>query len=647
MWQLLRRVLELGIDASVSEFDAQRIRTLNVGVSMAIAVAVLSLPVTAATSGAQTIPGTLLFLAVTSLVVWLQARGRAYQAALSITALGISLVSLQAYYLGPDFGVHFWLLALIPFPFLFFPRNSTHTPTLLGALIVGLFFAFALRDQAAQGYSNESLATQALTATLILGISFTMRRLLIRAERTREDHRLRVEHQAEQLRERQHQLEIALEDAGGARRALDRRVAERTAELQRAHDRLSRELEERTRMEQERRMLEAELQHAQRLESIGQLAGRVAHDFNNLLTVIGGNLDLVLEGHGSMTETQRTWLREAQAATDRGVSVTGQLLAYSRKQAVVLQSLEPRAAIEGVRQMIERAAGEKIRLEIEVADPVGKVRAGRGQLEQVLMNLVLNACDAMPGGGTLRIEVEEVASAPRSGSSQQVAERPHVVWRVSDTGRGMDEETRSRVFEPFFTTKSWGKGTGLGLSVVHGIVTQHQGRLEVESRPGKGACFSIYLPVAQAEPAGASHATAPGAPKSSQGETILVVEDERAVRRFTSSLLERLGYHVLAAESGEQALVVADKHPGPIDLLLTDVVMSGLQGPELATQLLELYPKTRVLFVSGYTDPERFVDLGLNEQRSFLQKPFSIHVLERRIRDLLDGTNPAPGEGAD
>ena len=632
---LIRRLLALGIDETKSEFDAQRIRTLNAGVLMIIAVALLSFPVMVLSDRSQTVPGTALFLSLISLVVWLQATGRAYAAALSLTGVGLFAIGVQSYYLGRDFGVHFWLLALILFPFLFFPRSSQYSPAALGLLITMTFVGFAVREQGALDTTDDSLLTQILAVTVVLGLSITMRRLLLRAEQAHEDYQLRVERQARQLRERQGQLEAALEDAEDTRRALDLRVAERTLDLQTAHDRLTRELRERNRMEEERRVLESELQHSQRLESVGQLAGGVAHDFNNLLTVIGGNVELVLDSPGSMTETQLAWLAEVQAATERAASVTGQLLAYSRKQAVVLHTLEVHSVVENVRSMIERAAGEEIRVEIESSPSAGKVRAGHGQIEQVLMNLALNACDAMPNGGTLRIEVELVPMLPDSASLGPSTRRPYVVLRVSDTGDGMDEATRGRVFEPFFTTKMPGKGTGLGLSVVHGIVTQHQGGLEVQSSPGKGTCFSVYLPVAEEEGPISAQGALPSMQERSGGETILVVEDEPAVRRITSGLLKNKGYNVLIAESGEEALEVAGNHSGSIDLLLTDVVMPGLQGPELASSLLRLHPGASVLFVSGYTDPERFVDLNLGDRRRFLQKPFSREALEQSVRSLL------------
>lgn len=638
MQRLISKALENGIDETVGEFDGQRMRTLNAGVLMITVVALLSLPAMTVVGRAETVPGTMLFLALIGLVVWLQAHRRPMAAALVLTAVGLTVLGLQSYALRRDFGVHFWLLALILFPLLFFPKSSKRIPLLLGSLITVSFAGFAIREQPVADYTDESLATQILAAAVILALSVTMRRQMVRAEQAYEDHQTQLENQADDLRKHQEQLETALAAGDEARRVLDRRVDERTADLQSAHDRLSLELRERSRVEGERRVLEAELHHAQRMESIGQLAGGVAHDFNNLLTVIGGNIDLALEAQGPMTESQRSWLGEAQGATERAATVTGQLLAYSRKQAVVLENFEPDRVIHGVRRMIERAAGEPIRVEIEVSNSIGLVRTGKGQLEQVLMNLALNACDAMPHGGVLRIEATQVASAPESAAALEKTDRPHLAIHVRDTGTGMDDATQRRVFDPFFTTKASGKGTGLGLSVTHGIVTGHDGFLRVESSLGQGSTFSVYLPIVAAEVPVGAPAAGSTARASAKGETILVVEDEPAVRRFTSALLERLGYQVLTCETGEQALQVAEEYSGPIDLLLTDVVMPGVQGPELAAGLLELRPETYVLFVSGYAEPERLLDLSLTETRAFLQKPFSMDTLAQQVRVLLDRT---------
>ena len=432
-------------------------------------------------------------------------------------------------------------------------------------------------------------------------------------------------------------LQNLLAETESARRELDLRVAERTHELQGAYDDLRVQVEGGARLEAERRSLEDELHHAQRLESVGQLAGGIAHDFNNLLTVIGGNIDLVLELAETLDDAYRACLEDARGAAERAAELTTELLAYSRKQPVVLATLQPVEIIQGMRSMIEQAATENIDLEIALGPIQSSVRAGRGQIEQVVMNLVLNACDAMPGGGKLKLELDEVDQCPIAPPSVGPA-RPFVRLRVSDTGCGMDEKTQEKVFEPFFTTKDLGKGTGLGLSVVHGIVKQHEGHLALESTPGKGSTFSVFLPGATE---GETH-EAPGPSLRLHDSTapvpaltILLVEDEAAVLRFTKMLLEQLGHRVLTAESGTAALGVAGNFEGEIHLLLTDVLMPGIKGAELAGKLKLVRPATRVLYVSGYTDPKAVEDLNLQADMAFLQKPFTLQNLGAKIRELM------------
>ena len=436
----------------------------------------------------------------------------------------------------------------------------------------------------------------------------------------------------DQVREKD--LERALSQGEMVRRELDQRVEERTRELQVAYDRLTDQMEERAQLEGQRRELESELHHAQRLESVGQLAGGVAHDFNNLLTVIGGNIDLVVRNSETLGGRQQVWLDEARKATERAAEVTSELLAYSRKQPVVFEPIDPRVVVGGVRKMIERAAGENVVLELDLNQTRGCILGGKGQIEQVVLNLVLNACDAMPLGGKLRIVLDEVSHF--SGLGQESAGAgPYIRLRFIDNGIGMQAEVREKIFEPFFTTKETGKGTGLGLSVVHGIVSQHGGFVDVKSSPSTGTTISVYLPsvMEEARPESIEEASPVDSPAS--GETILVVEDEEAVRQFTETLLVELGYRVLTAENGEHALRVSQEYGGKIDLLLSDVVMPGIQGPQLARELLVMRPGMPILYVSGYTDPKILADLHLEERMSFLQKPFTRDALQEKIRDLL------------
>jgi len=436
----------------------------------------------------------------------------------------------------------------------------------------------------------------------------------------------------DQVREKD--LEKALSQGEMVRQELDQRVEERTRELQVAYDRLTDQLEERAQLESQRRELESELHHAQRLESVGQLAGGVAHDFNNLLTVIGGNIDLVVRKSDELGEREGAWLTEARKATQRAAELTSELLAYSRKQPVLFEPIDPVEVVGGVRKMIERAAGENVILELDLNQTRGCILGGRGQIEQVVLNLVLNSCDAMPMGGKLKIVLDEVAQFSGIGH-ENTDGGPYIRLRFIDNGIGMEAEVREKIFEPFFTTKETGKGTGLGLSVVHGIVSQHGGFVDVKSSPSVGTTVSVYLPSVREEAVVEGTETASLADTPASGETILVVEDEEAVREFTKILLEELGYRVLAAENGEHALAVSEQYPNKIHLLLTDVVMPGIQGPDLAQKLSNFRPNVPILYVSGYTDPKILADLHLEDRMAFLQKPFTRDDLQEKIRDLL------------
>ena len=393
----------------------------------------------------------------------------------------------------------------------------------------------------------------------------------------------------------------------------------------------------------ERKQLEEQLRQSQKMEAVGRLAGGVAHDFNNLLTIISGYSDLLLDTLPK-PERSRTHVEEIKKAGNRAATLTRQLLAFSRSQVLAPQVLDLNAVVTNVDKMLRRLIGEDVDLVAVLGENLGNVRADPGQLEQVLMNLAVNARDAMPQGGKLTIETANTTlDAAYARTHMTVVPGEYVMLAVSDTGIGMDANTQAHIFEPFFTTKEQGKGTGLGLATVYGIIKQSGGYVWVYSEPGLGATFKIYLPrVAQpSKDTGQRNAVeSPG----KGNETILLVEDEPALRAMVRSVLESKGYQVLEARHGEDALMVAELHRGTIDLLLTDVVMPGMSGRELAEHLVNARRETKVLYMSGYTD-DAIVHHGvLGSDMAFLQKPFSPESVARKVRQVLDAPPPArPG----
>jgi two-component system cell cycle sensor histidine kinase/response regulator CckA len=387
-----------------------------------------------------------------------------------------------------------------------------------------------------------------------------------------------------------------------------------------------------------RRDLEEQLRQAQKMEAIGQLAGGVAHDFNNLLTAILGSADLVLLDTPA-EDPRREDLAAIREAGERAAVLTRQLLAFSRQQVLRPRVIYLREIVTGMENLLRRIIGEDVRLETMAGPDAALVNADPGQIEQVILNLAVNARDAMPDGGQLTIStaVVELDAAFAQQHPTTVPGR-YVRLSVSDTGEGMDERTQRRIFEPFFTTKGPGKGTGLGLAMVYGIVKQSGGYIWVRSTPGRGATFDVYLPPADApvpeEAAGAASET-----RQTGCETILLVEDEAAVRSLARRTLGRYGYRVLEASNGRDALALARERPEAVDLLLVDVVMPELGGRRVAGQLLRDRPGMKVLYMSGYpgnADGERAFEPG-----AFLQKPFTPEVLVRRVRELLDAGRPA------
>jgi PAS domain S-box-containing protein len=379
----------------------------------------------------------------------------------------------------------------------------------------------------------------------------------------------------------------------------------------------------------EGKRLEDQLRQSQKMEAVGRLAGGVAHDFNNLLTAISGYAEILMrrlgEGHALRPKAEAI-----TAAVERAAGLTGQLLAFSRRQVVAPRLLDLNAVVAGFESMLQRVIGEDIRLVTILGPGLLTIKADPGQVEQVLMNLVVNARDAMPQGGTLTIETALSAA----GGADAAEPGPRAVLTIRDTGLGMDAETQSHMFEPFFSTKGSGKGTGLGLSTVYGIVQQSRGEITVETAPGKGSTFRVSLPVAEGVPLGPEGLPSL-APPLAGTETILLVEDEDAVRELTREVLDAGGYVVLEARNGPEALELAQAHRGAIDLLLADVIMPRMSGRELAERLRTLRPGTKVLFVSGYTDDAVLRHGVLQDEVPFLQKPFAPRDLEQKVREVL------------
>jgi len=371
--------------------------------------------------------------------------------------------------------------------------------------------------------------------------------------------------------------------------------------------------------------LEEQLRQAQKMEAVGRLAGGVAHDFNNLLTVILGYGSLLLE-QTQPGDPMYEPIRMIRATAERAAALTRQLLAFSRKQILMPVVLDLNTVVTELEPMLRRLIGEDIRLVTDLATGLGAIKADRNQLEQVLLNLVVNARDAMPTGGRLTIATHNEDQPPGESC---------VVLTVRDNGHGMDEHTRAHLFEPFFTTKEVGKGTGLGLATVYGIVQQSGGRITVESALGAGAAFRIALPRVEGVEAPAQTLTA--RPESGRGrETILLVEDEEMLRDLARIVLRKNGYKVLDAPHGAEALSICQSHEGTIDLLVTDVVMPILSGRELADRILLLRPDIQVLFVSGYTDDAVVRNGVMAEDVQFLHKPFTPATLASKVREVLD-----------
>jgi PAS domain S-box-containing protein len=386
----------------------------------------------------------------------------------------------------------------------------------------------------------------------------------------------------------------------------------------------------------DRRMLEDQLRQSQKMEAVGRLAGGVAHDFNNLLTVITGYSELLLDQLRSNPQLGAD-VEEIRKAADRASSLTRQLLAFSRRQVLTPRVIDLNEVVSRMEAMLRRLIGEDIDLVTDLGTNLGAVRADPSQIESVILNLAVNARDAMPEGGKLTLETDRV-HVGESYARQHISMTAgsYVLLAVTDTGHGMDAHTRAHLFEPFFTTKEQGKGTGLGLSTVYGIVKQSGGHIWVYSEPGRGTTFKIYLPVVS-QSVDESDEQTPLAEIQQGHATVLLVEDEEMVRNLAREILERNGYAVLVARNAAEALEMARTHAEPIDLMMTDMVMPGLGGRELAERIHAQHGEMKVLYVSGYTERGIVRDGALDAGSAFLQKPFTPDALVRKVQEVLGG----------
>ncbi len=394
---------------------------------------------------------------------------------------------------------------------------------------------------------------------------------------------------------------------------------------------MMRDITERIKAEEEQRKLHAELLQIEKMNSIGRLAGGVAHDFNNILSAIIGFSQLALmklpDDHPAVES-----IRIVYDSGERAASLTRQLLAFSRKQVLEMKVVNLNAIIENTAKMLRRVIGENIVLDLDLQKPIKNILADTGQMEQVLMNLLVNARDAMPAGGRVKVETSEVCV--QAGPDQKVTPGSYMMVSVTDTGTGMSKEVQERIFEPFYTTKGMGKGTGLGLSTVYGIVKQHDGHITVHSEQGRGTTFKLYFPLVNRE---TDVINVPKQSKLTGGtETVLVVDDEPSIRKLLLKTMQPLGYKLLDAPSGEDAVKVSDAYPGAIDLLITDVVMPGMNGMQLADILQQQRTGLKVIFISGYTDNVMDQQDRVDRKQILMQKPLIPSVLAAKVREVLD-----------
>jgi len=429
-------------------------------------------------------------------------------------------------------------------------------------------------------------------------------------------------------------VKSAMKEAKRLKSHLDEEMEELRQRIRELEDSENRRKE----AEEALRKNEEQLRQWQRVEAIGRLAGGVAHDFNNLLMPILGCSELLLRDFDPK-DPRREEVEEIRRAAQRATSLTHQLLAFGRRQVLQPQVLGLNEIVENMNRMLRRLIGEDIQLMILLSPGLWPVKVDPGQMEQVVMNLVVNARDAMPAGGRLTIETANV-NLDAAYASRHISVKPgdYVMLAVTDTGCGMDAQTQSHLFEPFFTTKEKGKGTGLGLSTVYGIIKQSGGNIWAYSEVGKGSSFKVYLPRV-GEKMGVAYPQKPVPPSLRGGsETILLVEDEDAVRIMISRILRSKGYEVLEARHGQEAIQICGHHLGPVHLMVTDVVMPQMSGRELANQLAPQRPEMKLLYMSGYPDNAIVQHGVLDPGTAFLQKPFTLDALEGKVREILDSS---------
>ncbi len=397
-----------------------------------------------------------------------------------------------------------------------------------------------------------------------------------------------------------------------------------------------RDVTERKRAEEERDALQTQLLQAQKMESVGRLAGGLAHDLNNMLVAILGYGEM-LEADPDLGDKHKRRVKLMHQAGMRSRKLVSQLLAFSRKQTMQMESLDINQVLSDFEQLLEKTTREDIELQLRLSPDLPAVQADKSQLEQVVLNLVVNAQDAMPAGGTLTIETSEAErDLAHASPGMDMAHGRFVMLAVSDTGQGMDRETQDQIFEPFFTTKNVGQGTGLGLATVYGIVKQHQGSIRVYSEPGQGTTFRIFLPISDAARKAEPKAALDVLQETRGRETVLVVEDDDMVRDLAVSVLEDQGYSVLSATSGFNCLELLKIHQGPFDLLLTDVIMPDMNGKTLYERVAQSFPEVRILYMSGYTGNVISLHGVLEKETAFLQKPFTARGLCLKVREVLD-----------